>query len=1029
MKFKKVEITSSDPTKDPKKKIKKKIKIFISILLIIILITIIILTYKKYIKDNFEIEKIKKPLADKNKYKLLTLKKNSLQILLISSKETQKSSSSLAINVGSFYDLTPGLAHFCEHMLFLGNKKFQSEKIFSDTLSKYNGIYNAFTSNDKTVFYYESDNNGFIEIFNIFSSMFYSPLFDVKFIEKEINSVNSEHSKNINNDFWIIDFLVRREGNEKNPFWKFSCGNNETLGRINPYILQNELFSFFNCFYLPKNMKLVLYSNFTIYDMEKMIYDNFNFYKSENKNELILFKKTIDGLKLPVYEKGQIPKIMFYKPSSEKNLISIYFIINSLFYLYESKPEDYLFYYFQYEGKNSLIYILKEKELISEINIYVEEMFIEFTTIKISVSLTEKGIDNYEIVIKLIFDYLNLIKNTNINEYVFNEKKENSDNEFKFFQMKNLFDLVIEYSLNMFQYNEENILYGKYLHSKFDKHIINNFLNEITIDKCVIVISSQKDLSNTKYFTKSVKKVLPFYNREYQVSFFSKEHINELKENPNIINYEKIDLKNFNFSLRERNIFITKIQNLSTPCYEKNNNCIDNEYNPKLKNYSPLILDEFNDKKGFNAFYKIDNSFQIPKQNIFISITSDNYEIKNAMLNVMIFEYYNILKDILLSDIKGSGNEINIKKEFNKIIFKINCYNDLSEIIIKKIQEIIFHDNIEEKYFNQIKSRIPSLIAKKQSELAFLHTIDIFHKYIIENATNIDDLINIDLNSITYNNFSNFYNNFKNNININLLIHGVTYKIQSKLLSQILYNKMINNENKIIKEINQKIIKPKTILNLYFKNTNKGESNHVTSIFYQFDKYSYKQIIYMEMFKKCIGNIFFTELRTNKQLGYIVKGMSYEIYDHLYYLIIVQGEKKFPDEIDDLINEVVNISISKDCSNNFIEIKNAIKYQINRNENNINERTEKIFKEINMRKNDFEKESQLNKELDSIYNYEEVRKYMKNMFVNNPRRIGILYYANNIDDNIINERIQEKIKNNKKYSLNKEIKIEYLNKI
>jgi insulysin len=439
-----------------------------------ILITLIIVFLILYLKNNInnpEIDKIKKPLADNNKYKLLTLKKNSLQILLISSKETQKSSSSLAINAGSFYDLTPGLAHFCEHMLFLGNKKFPSENTFSDTLSKYNGIYNAFTSNDKTVYYFESDNNGFIEIFNIFSSMFYSPLFDIKFIEKEINAVNSEHSKNINNDFWIIDFLVRREGNEKNPFWKFSCGNNETLGRINPYILQNELFSFFNCFYLPKNMKLVLYSNLTIYEMEKMINDNFNFYKSENKNELILFKKSIDGLKLPVYEKGQIPKIMFYKPSSEKNLISIYFIINSLFYLYESKPQDYLFYYFQYEGPNSLIYILKEKELITEINIYVEEMFIEFSIIKISVLLTEKGIDNYEIVIKLIFDYLNLIKNNNISEDIYKEKKANSDNEFKFFQMKNLFDLVIEYSLNMFQYNEENILYGNYLHSKFDKKL------------------------------------------------------------------------------------------------------------------------------------------------------------------------------------------------------------------------------------------------------------------------------------------------------------------------------------------------------------------------------------------------------------------------------------------------------------------------------------------------------------------------------------------------------------------------------
>ena len=1022
MKFKKVEINSYQENTEKKRNYKK----YLIISIIIIIFSFLIFQISKESKEP-KIN-IKKPLADQNEYKIISLK-NNLKVLLISSKETKKSASSLAVNVGSFNDLTPGLAHFCEHMIFLGNNKFPEENLFSNTLSKFQGIYNAYTSKDKTVFFFEVNNNGFSEVFNIFSSMFNQPLFDIKFVKKEINAVNSEHSKNINNNNWIIDFLLRREGSEKNPYWKFSCGNNDTLGRINTTILQKELFSFFNTFYLPKNMKLVLYSNLTIKEMEKEIYNNFNFIKKENNNELIYFKESLEGVKFPVYEKGQIPKIMFFKPSGEENLLSIYFIIDSLYKLYETKPQDYFFYYFNYEGPGSLIYILKENELVIEIKIYVEEMFKDFSIIKIGVLLTEKGIKHYEDIIKLIFSYINLIKNVPIDNGIYNEKKENSDNEFKFFQMKNLYNLVIELSLNMFIYNDENILYGNYLHSIYDKYIIKNFLNEISIDKSVIILGTKNDLSKTKYFEKHVKKILPYYNREYYVSLLNENDIKELKENSEKINSKISFLNNIQFHLRERNEYITKIKNITLPCYEINKNCVDNEFNEEIKNYSPQILDEFNDKKGFYAYFKIDNSFKIPKQNIYISITSNTYKIENAMLNFMIVQYYRILTDYLLFDAKGNGNEIQILTQLNKIIFKINCYSDLSEKIINELKNIIFSEKIEEKVFNQIKSRVPSLIAKRQSELAFRHTLDLFNKIIIDNETNTDDLIQTDLSLITFDKFYNFFNEFKNNLNISLLIHGVTSKLQSKLLSQILYNKMINNEKKIIKEINQKIIKQKSVINYYFQNKYKGETNHVTSIFYQFEKKSDKQKIYMEMFTKCIGNIFFTELRTNKQLGYIVKGSPYEILNQQYYLIIVQGEEKFPDEIDDLINEVVLKAINKNCNNNFNEIKNSIKYQFNSDENNLNEKSKKIFDEIIYKNYDFEKEERLIKVLETIKSYNEVIDYMKNVFEINPKRIGIFYYSNNINENDMNKRIEELINSNKTYSLNKKIKIEYKNKI
>lgn len=48
----------------------------------------------------------------------------------------------------------PGLAHFCEHMLFLGTKKYPVENEFTQFLSKHCGSYNAYTLNDHTCFYF-----------------------------------------------------------------------------------------------------------------------------------------------------------------------------------------------------------------------------------------------------------------------------------------------------------------------------------------------------------------------------------------------------------------------------------------------------------------------------------------------------------------------------------------------------------------------------------------------------------------------------------------------------------------------------------------------------------------------------------------------------------------------------------------------------------------------------------------------------------------------------------------------------------
>jgi secreted Zn-dependent insulinase-like peptidase len=248
--------------------------------------------------------------------------------------------------------------------------------------------------------------------------------------------------------------------------------------------------------------------------------------------------------------------------------------------------------------------------------------------------------------------------------------------------------------------------------------------------------------------------------------------------------------------------------------------------------------------------------------------------------------------------------------------------------------------------------------------------------------------------------------------------------------------------------LQQKELKDNTFLYYYYINDFLGETNHVTIINYQMrlDKSKsdkgqenifdfQKAKIYNSLYSKCIGNLFFTKLRTEKQLGYIVAN-SFSSYDQdtTYFSIIVQGIKKFPEEIDLEINEVLHESININCHDNFEELKNSLLFDKKSNENNLEERTEFFKIEINNMKYNFEEKKQNIEIINSIKDYEEVIKYIKYNFIEKPRRIGIFNYANTTSISDVKRRIDYfKISNglNDYYLKNKNIftdKVETIDK-
>ena len=83
--------------------------------------------------------------------------KNGLRVLLISDPHTDKAAAALDVRVGSGSDPEerPGLAHFLEHMLFLGTEQYPEAGEYQAFIQQHGGSDNAYTIPYHTNYYFD----------------------------------------------------------------------------------------------------------------------------------------------------------------------------------------------------------------------------------------------------------------------------------------------------------------------------------------------------------------------------------------------------------------------------------------------------------------------------------------------------------------------------------------------------------------------------------------------------------------------------------------------------------------------------------------------------------------------------------------------------------------------------------------------------------------------------------------------------------------------------------------------------------
>lgn len=227
---------------------------------------------------------VERSAEDERRYRHIVLPGSGISILLCSDARAEKRAAAAMCVDGAGARTAPselvGLAHYLEHMLFLGSKKYPDESHYKKVVALHNGRCNASTAPEKTVYHFEVDVSGLEATLDIFAQFFVGePLMDAGAAERELNAVTAEDSRNrINDDRrkrMVIQHTVADKRAGSQTWAKFGTGNASTLdaaaaARASCAVRQ-ALLAYRERFYRTDKMSLALVSASSLDELEALV--------------------------------------------------------------------------------------------------------------------------------------------------------------------------------------------------------------------------------------------------------------------------------------------------------------------------------------------------------------------------------------------------------------------------------------------------------------------------------------------------------------------------------------------------------------------------------------------------------------------------------------------------------------------------------------------------------------------------------------------------------------------------------------
>lgn len=780
---------------------------------------------------------IPKSPRDDRLYRGLELN-NHLKVLVISDPLTDKASAAMDVHVGHMSDPDdlPGLAHFCEHMLFLGTEKYPSENSFSQFLSENGGFSNAFTSSEHTNFYFDVKHECLHEALDRFAQFFLCPLFNSDATDREVNAVDSEHCKNLLNDTWRLNQLDKSSVDPSHPYSKFGSGNKltlETRPKEKEISTRDELLKFHNSFYSANIMALTVLGRDSLDDLTNLVIKLFS--DVEDKN--------ISVPVFPVHPYGdeQVQVEFRVVPVKDIKCLNISFPIPDVSQHYFSKPFLYISHLLGHEGEGSLLSELKTRGWVNELCAGGTNGAKGFWFFICNMELTTEGQDHVYDIVTCVFQYLEMLRRQEPQEWIFKECQALGEVRFQFKDKENPSTYAFSTARSLHEFELEDVIHAPFIVKHFRPDLIKSLLSCLVPSKVRItmvgkIFEGKTDLAEEWYETEySVNKIPPKYIEEW----------NNVSLNPSLQLPPENEFIPTDFAIRER---------------------------PQDSSSIPTLV---KDDSLMKVWFKQDDRFNLPKACLLFEITSPLAYVSPVHCD-MAHLFVELLKDSLAEysyDAEIAELSYKLENTVYGIYLSIKGYNHKQPVLLKKIFDRITNFQVDPKRFSVIKDRCCMALKNFSAEQPHQHALYYTSFLLEELAWHKDELLDA-LEEITVEKLAAFIPDLLGRLHVECLFHGNLTK-EEALGTADLVKTILKENSKTKPLLPQQLIRHREIqlpsgCSYLFEMENEVHNNSSVEIYYQCDLQSTKSNILLEVFCQIISEPCFNKLRTQEQLGYIV---------------------------------------------------------------------------------------------------------------------------------------------------------------
>jgi secreted Zn-dependent insulinase-like peptidase len=430
---------------------------------------------------NGEPDVIAKPLSDQREFRYTTLD-NGLRVLLVSDPGADKAAASLDVNVGSRQDPQDyqGLAHFLEHMLFLGTEKYPNAGDYQAFISSHGGSHNAFTSFEDTNYFFDISADSLEPALDQFAQFFVGPLFNAEYVAREVNAVNSEYRARIRDDRRRELAVFKAQVNPEHPFAKFSVGNLDTLHSDKEQALRDQLLSFYRQNYSANIMTLTVIGRESLDDLAAMVLPKFAGVKNTDRQ--------LDDIKAPLFSSGTLPRWINIEPVQNRRSLSINFPVPDAEPHWRSKPLNYIGNILGHEGEGSLLAVLKARGWAENLSAGQSLDYQGGGMFGVDVALTEVGLKYVDDIVAMVFASIQQLRSEGLQAWRYAEQAGLAEQQFMFRAQSAPINEVVQLSMAMQQYPAAEILRGPYVMAEYKPELLAKFLAAMKPENSFITV-------------------------------------------------------------------------------------------------------------------------------------------------------------------------------------------------------------------------------------------------------------------------------------------------------------------------------------------------------------------------------------------------------------------------------------------------------------------------------------------------------------------------------------------------------------